>query len=286
MPEAPLWDHIVELGVRLRRILTAVFISAIILSLVPYSLSPYEPLASALPRILIAQTVPESVSFMGRTYTVQLAQFSPFAGFNVIILSTILLGVLGASPVIAREIAGYLEPALYRHEKEALRRYSLAAFGLFALGVAFAYFIFIPWIMRFLLLMSVMVAGDRGLVAFADVEYLFKLIVELMLASGIMFEVPLVVYVLIVYEIIGIERFKGDGMKYAFMASVILGAIISPDPTGIGMMMIAIPYFTLLYIAVKLAERSLAKRQAKAKTAVLRESAPEAGLSPARAREG
>lgn len=261
LPEAPLWDHIVELGVRLKRILTAILIAALILSIIPYKLSPYVPLVSVFPRLLIEHVVPQKVSFMGKTYTIQLAQFSPFAGFNVIFLSTILLGILGASPVIAREIIAYIEPALYRHEKEAIRKYSAAAIGLFILGIVVAYFIVIPWALRFLFIMSVTVAGD--LVAFSDVERLFALIIKLTLATGVMFEVPLVVYILIVYEIVGIDRFKGNGMKYAFVASLVLGAIISPDPTGMGMMMLAVPYFLLLFTAVKLAERSLSKKKAR-----------------------
>lgn len=281
LPEAPLWDHVVELGVRLKRIFTAIFISAVVLSALPYSFSPYTPLVSAFPKLLIQHVVPQNITFMGKTYNIQLAQFSPFAGFNVLFLSTILLGVLGAAPVIAREIAGYLEPALYRHEKEALKKYSLVALGLFVLGVLMAYFIVIPWALRFLFIMSIVIAGEHGLVAFADIERLFSLIVKLMLATGLMFEVPLVIYILIVYEIVGVEKFKGTGMKYAFIASMILGAIISPDPTGLGMMMLAIPYFLLLYTAVKLAERKVAKKQAKTQQPSAMERTVETGTSGA-----
>ena len=259
LPEAPIQEHIVELGVRLKRIAIAVFVAAVILSVVPYRLSPYTPLVAAFPRLLIDSVVPENVTFLGKSYRIELVQYSPFAGFNILFLSTILLGVLGASPVIAKEIAEYLAPALYRHEREMLKRYALAAFGLFTLGVLVAYFIVIPWALRFLFLMSLVVAGEKGLIAFADIERLFSLIVKLMIATGLMFEVPLIIYILIVHGVIGLEKFKGEGLKYAFVASLILGAIISPDPTGMGMLMLAIPYFALLYLAVKLAERKLRK---------------------------
>lgn len=260
MPEAPIWDHIIELAERLKRIFKAVIISAVVLSVIPYRLNPYLPLISEFPRILISHAVPERITFLGRVYEVKLAQFSPFAGFNVLFQATILLGLLGASPVIAREIAGYLAPALYKREKELLRRYSAAAIGLFVLGMIVAYFIVVPWSIKFLFVTSVFVAGEQGLVAFADIEKLFSLIVKLIIATGVMFEIPLIIYVLIVYEVVGIDKFRGMGLKYAFIASLVLGAIISPDPTGMGMLMLAIPYFTLLFIAIKLAERSLRRR--------------------------
>ncbi|GAB6147657.1 twin-arginine translocase subunit TatC [Stetteria hydrogenophila] len=281
LPEEPLWDHVVELSIRLKRILTAVFVAALVLSALPYSLSPYIPLVNALPRLLLERLVPQNVTFMGRTYTIQLAQYSPFAGFNILFQSTILLGVLGASPVIARELIAYIGPALYKHEREALKKYSLVAIGLFALGVAIAYFIFIPWVMRFLFIMSVIVAGNHGLVAFSDIGRLFTLIVKLLIATGVMFEIPLVIYILIVYEIVGIEVFKGNGMKYAFIASLILGAIISPDPTGLGMLMLAIPYYLLLVAAVKLGERNLAKKKRASAKAEGAERAVEAGAPTA-----
>lgn len=282
LPEAPIQEHIVELGVRLKRIAIAVFVAAVILSVVPYRLSPYTPLVAAFPRLLIDSVVPENVTFLGKSYRIELVQYSPFAGFNILFLSTILLGVLGASPVIAKEIAEYLAPALYRHEREMLKRYALAAFGLFTLGVLVAYFIVIPWALRFLFLMSLVVAGEKGLIAFADIERLFSLIVKLMIATGLMFEVPLIIYILIVHGVIGLEKFKGEGLKYAFVASLILGAIISPDPTGMGMLMLAIPYFALLYLAVKLAERKLRKAASgRAAPGAAEAPAPPASL-PAR----
>lgn len=260
LPEAPIWDHIIELAERLKRIFKAVIISAVILSVIPYKLNPYVPLISEFPRLLISHAVPEKISFMGRVYEVKLAQFSPFAGFNVLFQATILLGLLGASPVIAREIAGYLAPALYKKEKELLRRYSAAAIALFILGMIVAYFVVVPWSIKFLFITSIFVAGEGGLVAFADIERLFSLIVKLIIATGVMFEIPLVIYILIVYEVVDIDKFRGMGLRYAFIASLVLGAIISPDPTGMGMLMLAIPYFMLLFIAIKLAERSLRKR--------------------------
>ncbi len=282
LPEAPIQEHIVELGVRIKRIAVAILVSAAVLSAIPYSLSPYTPLVAAFPRLLIDSVVPENITFLGKSYEIELVQFNPFAGFNIIFLSTMLLGILGASPVIAKEVAEYLAPALYRHERELLRKYAIAAFGLFVLGVVMAYFIVIPWALRFLFVMSLVVAGEKGLIAFADIEKLFSLIVKLMVATGMLFEVPLLVYMLIVHGIVDIDKFRGDGLKYAFIGSLILGALISPDPTGVGMLMLAIPYFALLYLAVKLAERRVSKHpqegQAHGETST---AAPPASL-PAR----
>jgi len=252
--EQDFWSHVEELIVRLRRIIIAIIIASIAAALAPYSLDPYTPLAVVLPRILLDHAVPDRIEIFNTVVEIQLVQTNPFGGFNIIVASSILMGIILASPVIAYEIAAFLAPALYPEEKKNISRLSLIGVLLFIAGVGFAYYIVVPWALRFLFTMSLVVAGEQGLLAMADIEMLFWLIVKIVVATGLVFEVPLIIYVLLVAEIIDIEWFRGDGLKYAFVASLILGAIISPDPTGLGMILIALPYFILVVIAVKAAE--------------------------------
>jgi len=258
--ESDFWSHVVELAVRVKRIAIAVILSTLILSFFPISINPYVPAVNILPQLLIQHTVPRNITFMGHTYEVRLAQFNPFAGFNVLFKSAILLGLLGASPVIIRETFAYIKPALYPHEERALKKYSIAAFILFLGGVLLAYYVVIPVAFRFMFITSLIVAGEEGLVAFADIEKLFTLAVQLILATGVLFEVPLITYMLLSTGILEPGFFSGDRMKYAFVASLVLGAIISPDPSGLGMLVIAIPYYLLFYTAVKLGSRSYRRR--------------------------
>ncbi len=258
--EADIWTHIVELATRLRRIALAVIALTFILSSIPLSINPYIPLIKVFPNMIISHVTPDKISFMGKTYNVELAQFNPFAGFNVLLKSAILLGILGASPIIAREIFEYIKPALYPHEEKIIKRLSIASVALFIGGALLAYFIVVPLALRIMFLTSVVIVGERELVAFADVERLFTLIIQLIIATGLMFEIPLIVYIIVSNGIIEPDRFKGDTMKYIFLVSMIIGAIISPDPTGLGMMMIGVPYYMLFYGAVKLGERNYYKK--------------------------
>ncbi|MEB3779994.1 MAG: twin-arginine translocase subunit TatC [Desulfurococcales archaeon] len=259
--EADIWTHVVELATRLRRIALAVIALTFILSSIPLSINPYVPLIKVFPNMIIGHVTPDKISFMGKTYNVELAQFNPFAGFNVLLKSAILLGVLGASPIIAREIFEYIKPALYPHEERIIKRLSIVSVALFMGGALLAYFVVVPLALRIMFLTSIVIVGDKELVAFADVERLFTLIIQLIIATGIMFEIPLIVYIVVSNGIIEPERFKGDTMKYIFLVSMIIGAIISPDPTGLGMMMIGVPYYLLFYVAVKLGERNYYRKR-------------------------
>ncbi len=261
--ESDFWSHVVELAVRVKRMVFAIAIATVVVSFFPYSIDPYIPLVNMFPKMIIEHAVPKTITFMGVTYEVKLAQFNPFGGFNILFKSAIMLGLLGASPVIIREVFEYIKPALYPHEEKAIRKYSIVAFILFAAGVLLAYYIVIPIAFRFMFLTSLMVAGEEGLVAFADMEKLFTLAIQLIIATGLLFEVPLITYIIISTGIVDPSFFSGDRMKYAFLASLVLGAVISPDPTGLGMLVIALPYYLLFYAAVKLGARSRRRKEEK-----------------------
>ncbi len=255
--EEEIWDHVEELVIRLKRVVKVFIVATLILSFIPAPGGPaYSPLVAELPKILISHAVPQNITWMGKTYEVALAQFSPMAGFNILFKSAILLGIIASSPVAIRETFEYIRPALYPHEERIVKRYTAVGIILFLAGLALAYYFIIPIAFRFMFITSLVVAGEQGLIAFADVERLFTLAIQLMLATGILFEVPLVVYALLAAGVISPEFFTGERMKYAFVASLILGAIISPDPSGLGMLFIAIPYYLLFYIAVKLGIRA------------------------------
>ncbi|MDK2384913.1 MAG: twin-arginine translocase subunit TatC, partial [Candidatus Korarchaeota archaeon] len=156
--EKPLLQHLEELVYRLRRILLAVGVAAIVLSAIPIETQSYTPLITVFPSMLLSHLVPREVSFLGAHYNITLCQFKPFSGFDILIKTAVLLGVLGASPIIVHEIYAYIAPALYPHEARALRRLSVAGLLLFLLGVLVAYFLVIPVALRMMFILLVAVS--------------------------------------------------------------------------------------------------------------------------------
>ena len=265
--EADIWYHLNELALRAKRSLIAFFTATVILAVAPASLdfSNYVPLVKVLPNILLENVVPERVSFMDKTYNITIVQVNPFSGLNILLKSALLLGLLGASPVIAREVFEFVRPALYPHEERIITRLSAASIALFGVGAVIAYFIIAPLAFRIMFLTTAIVAGERELLAFADIEKLFTMTIQLIVATGFAFEAPLIVYLLVANGIVDVEYFKGDRLKMIFIGSLIIGALISPDPTGLGMLLIGVPYFLMIFIAARLGERALKARQEKAK---------------------
>lgn len=248
-------EHIVELSIRLKRIVIAVAIAGILISAIPVDTRYYIPLISYFPNMVISYVLPSQVEWRGKVIHVHIAQYNPFGGFNILLKTAILLGVLGASPVIAREIYAYIAPALYPHEKKKILRFSFVAVGLFMLGVLIAFLVVMPFAFRIMIITSAAVAGDNTLIAFADVEQLFSTIVLIAVATGVAFETPLIVYLLVSLGIVGEEWFTGENKKFVLLGSLVLGAAISPDPSGVGMLVIGLAMFSAILTAAKLGAR-------------------------------
>ncbi len=252
--ERPIMDHLVELSIRLRRIFIAILIASGVLSFVPINFKYYIPLVSYFPNYIINYVLPKEVTWKGHVYQVQIAQYNPFAGFSLLIKSALLLGILGASPVIAHEVYAYIEPALFPHEKRWFKKLAIVAVGLFMVGLILAFMFVLPFAFKIMIITSVAVVGNK-LIAISDVQQLFTTIILIAVATGLAFEAPLIVYLLVAMGIVDEKWFHGENLKYLFLASMFLGAVISPDPSGIGMTVIGTAMFLAIVLAARLGAR-------------------------------
>ena len=253
--EAPLWDHLVELLERMRKAAIAVVAASLVASVVPASLDPYTPFVIAFTRWLLDQVVPEKVSAFGVTVEVSLIQSSPFTGLLVLVKSSLLLGLILASPVIAWEIYAFLKPALYPHERLMLKALGATSVIFFAMGVVIALKVVLPLGFQFAFLTSAAVFGDK-LVAFADVNRIITTTMIAVVGLGLLYESPILLYMLVRYGIVSPDIMSGDKGKLLFVVVLVLAAVVTPDGTGLGMLILALPLYISLRVAAWLGGRS------------------------------
>jgi len=245
----------------IRRIVVAVIAASIIVSALPAGEEGYVPLISVVPAMLVEHVLPERVEWGGHVVEVHVAQYHPFAGFSVLFKTALLLGFLAASPVVAREAARILSVALgWRATRRSLVL-ALAGVALFLAGAAVALLVVLPVAFRFMIIVSLEVFGPYAPVAFADVERLFTTIIVITVATGLAFEAPLIVYLLVSNGVVSPEWFQGERRRYVLAASLILGAVISPDPSGLGMLAIGFTMYAAVMAAVRLGARSSMRRR-------------------------
>ncbi len=260
--ELPLEAHWEELAERIKKILIVLFTVFIIIIVVPRDLHhSYVPLVAGISGKMIDYVLPENITWMGKTYNVTVLYTSPFGGFNALIYISLLISLLMTSPYIAYHIYEFVSPALYEHEKKKIRGGAVAAVGLFVFGSSLGYFVVAPISMRIMLLMQAVPAPSEHLLISMSMSKVIDFIVKITLTTGLAFEIPLVIYYLIVAGIVPPEKFKGYNSRLAFIIILAIAAIITPDPSGLTMLVLAIPYYLLFLLGVHMGEKRLQQKK-------------------------
>lgn len=239
--------HLEELRKRLLRIVLVIgIITAVILTfhaepiqvgdITLYYPTP-EPLhniAAQITNHMRANLVPENV---------ELIQTAPGQAFFAQVYIAALVGIVAGMPIIIKELVGFIKPALKENEINVSRSISLPALGLFIVGCVFSYHFVIPYILDFLYKYG----ESAGLVTFLNVMDFVSFVLQFLLAFGFSFQLPLVMYAISASGMV--ERdFWRKNIRYAIVAIVIFGAVITPDGSGITMWFIAGPMIAL-YLA-------------------------------------
>jgi sec-independent protein translocase protein TatC len=177
-----------------------------------------------------------------------------------------------AFPVIANQIYKFVAPGLYKHERKAFLPYLIATPILFAIGAMVVYFIAMPLLMRFSVGMQQLATESTPGIAFLPKvsEYL-SLIMTLIFAFGICFQLPVILTLLARADIID-STFLKKQRRYAIVVVFVVAAVLTP-PDVISQFALAVPTL-LLYEASIISVRMVEKRRAEAEAA--REAAERA----------
>lgn len=248
----PLLDHLIELRHRLLHSVIAIAV----LFFVCYYFAPdiYDFLVQPLADILESTNGPRRL-----IYTALHEAF--FTYVKVALFAALFL----AFPFIAIQIWAFVAPGLYKNEKRAFAPFLVATPVLFFLGGAMVYYFIFPLAWKFFI--SFESVGGHGTLPIqleAKVDQYLSLVMRLIFAFGLCFELPVVMTLL---ARVGMVTSKGmkEKRRYAVVLAFVAAAILTP-PDVISQIGLAVPTLLLYEVsiwAVKIVERRRDETQAK-----------------------
>lgn len=158
-----------------------------------------------------------------------------------------LTGVLIASPYIMWQVWLFIAPGLYAKEKRLAVPFVISSSGLFIGGAAFSHYVLFPAAWKFFASFS------NDFITFTPrVEPVFGLYVKLMLGMGLVFQMPVIMFVLARLGIVS-ARFLIKNIKYAILIIFIVAAVITPDGSPVNQLLVGAPMVVLYFVGIVVA---------------------------------
>ncbi|MFB6099419.1 MAG: twin-arginine translocase subunit TatC [Salinibacter sp.] len=202
-------------------------------------------------RILIGPTRPgffmydllglqaEELVLLNRTIT---GQF--FADIGTIVV----VGIVAGSPIVVYYFWKFIEPALYPQEKQGMRFSAVFATFFFLLGAGFGYLILTPLALQFFAQYTL----SEQIVNQFDIMTYFSMVTFWALGTGVLFELPVVVYFLAKVGILTPDVMR-TYRKYALIAVLAVAAFLTP-PDPISQIIVALPLLGLYELSIYVAK--------------------------------
>ncbi len=171
--------------------------------------------------------------------------FQPGEAFLLSVQLAFFGGVILASPVLLYLLLRFVMPGLLEHEKRVLLRCLWWGVLLFLSGCAFSYWAVLPRVLAFFHEYSL----SLGIANEWRIGYYLSFAIKLVLVFGIIFELPVVLYPLIRFNILTRRRMRRM-RPYMLVGSFALALLLAPAPDPGTMLLMALPLYLLYELCI------------------------------------
>ncbi|MHB1131144.1 MAG: twin-arginine translocase subunit TatC [Chloroflexota bacterium] len=168
--------------------------------------------------------------------------------FTTYLKVALFSGVVLAMPIIVYQVGAFISPGLTKRERRYLIALVPGVFAAFLCGIAFGFFVVVPFAVNYLLGTDIFVSVAEPMIRISNY---MEFVVNLLLAIGLAFELPIVIFFLSKVGIVNTKRLSSY-RKYAILGAVLLAAVITPTPDPGTQMLVAVPLYFLYEIGILL----------------------------------
>ncbi|MBI5727375.1 MAG: twin-arginine translocase subunit TatC [Ignavibacteriales bacterium] len=233
--EMTFFEHLKELRGRILKALAGVVIGAVVCFLF------------INPIVEVILLTPAKVSH------IKLQNLKPFGQVFLYFQVSLIGGVILSLPNLFYQFWKFISPALRRNERKYIVTIALYSTLSFFMGIVFAYYIMLPMTLSF--------AGQFGSPTienqFAIDEYM-EIIISVMLAAGVVFELPMVSFFLSKIGILTPE-FMRKYRRHAIIVIMVLAAVLTPGTDPVSQLILAVPLVFLYEISIFVSKFSVKK---------------------------
>ena len=260
--EMTFFDHLEELRWHLIRSSIAVGVSAIAIFLAKgliFDQIIFGPTKANFPTYQFGCELKEKMGFgiCIDNIPFQIVNLELAGQFLIHLKMALILGIIISIPYVFWEIWRFIKPGLYNTEVRASKVVIFFASMLFFIGVLFGYYVLMPFSVNFFGTYSVSAEVSN---TFSLTNYV-GFISMFVLASGILFELPMAVYFLSKMGLVTPDLMR-TYRKHAFVAILLLAAIITPADVGT-QILVTIPVYGLYEISVFISAWVVRKQKEK-----------------------
>lgn len=257
------WEHLEELRGHLIRSAAALLIFSIVAFINKKIIFDYVILAPKDPQFITNRffcKVGEWLSLDGLcvgNFELLLQNINMSGQFMMHMYISFVAGLVVSAPYILWEFWRFVKPALHTKEKKYSKGAVLASSGLFITGVLFSYFIIVPLTINFFGTYQI----SESVVNQINLDSYISTIVSVTLATGLVFELPILVYFLTKIGILT-PSFMKKSRKYMLVIVLTISAIITP-PDVFSQILVSFPLLGLYEASIWISKRVYNKKQSE-----------------------
>jgi sec-independent protein translocase protein TatC len=235
LAEGTLMSHLLELRSRLMKAVFAIVI--VLIGLTPFSQRVFEYVSDPIRRVVPG----------GKLIVTKVA--SPFlTPFK----TTFFVALFIAMPYLLFQVWQFVAPGLYRREKRFAMPLLVSSILLFYIGIAFAYFVVFQVMFTFFARVT-----PEGVAMTPDIDAYLDFVLEMFLAFGLVFEVPIATLMLVWSGLVSLQALT-KARPYMLLVAFVVGLLLAPDVFS--QTLLAVPMYLLYESGLLLARFMLPEK--------------------------